>query len=207
MNTRQTVVISLAVSLMVAGCSHQAPRPVAQLARQPPATQQYSDMPVGPGAADAHTVQQQPAPGSCHYLNASNWQALPDPNCTPGAVDPAVRADNVVDTICRDDYAASVRPPAEITDPEEDADARAYGYNGPLDDAEYDHLIPIELGGDPNDPRNLWVEPGPASPKDTVQRQLHALVCSDKVALTDAQIAIAADWTTALASVGFPNGN
>ena len=28
-----------------------------------------------------------------------------------------------------------------------------------MGDAEYDHLISLQLGGDPNDYRNLWVEP------------------------------------------------
>jgi hypothetical protein len=34
-----------------------------------------------------------------------------------------------------------------------------YGYTGSLKDVEYDHLVPLELGGDPNDPRNLWIGP------------------------------------------------
>jgi hypothetical protein len=76
-------------------------------------------------------------------------------------------------------------------------------------------LISLELGGDPNDPRNLWVEPpspdhkagsGPNNPKDSVENKLHSLICSGAVGLTDAQNAIAADWTTALAAVGHPDG-
>ena len=44
----------------------------------------------------------------------------------------------------------------------------------------YHHLIPLELGGDPNDPRNLWVEPpspghtpsqGFRNPKDGVEHK------------------------------------
>ncbi len=37
--------------------------------------------------------------------------------------------------------------------------AAAYGYTGPFSTGEYDHLVPLELGGDPNDPANLWLEP------------------------------------------------
>ena len=64
-------------------------------------------------------------------------------------------------------------------------------------------MIPLGLGGDPNDPRNLWVEPiASPNPKDDVEFRLIQLVCRRTVALPDAQAAIANDWTTALAVVG-----
>ncbi|MEU2874528.1 hypothetical protein ABZ769_35985 [Streptomyces olivoreticuli] len=80
-----------------------------------------------------------------------------------------------------------------------------------MNDAEYDHLVSLELGGDPNDPRNLWVEPpppghkpggGPNNPKNQVENKLHTAVCSGKTKLADAQQAIATDWTSALAKLG-----
>ncbi len=37
--------------------------------------------------------------------------------------------------------------------------AISYGYTCRMADAEYGHLISLRLGGDPNDPRNPWVEP------------------------------------------------
>ena len=59
--------------------------------------------------------------------------------------------------------------------------------------------MPLEVGGDPNDPRNLWVEPGASpNPKDDVELQLHDLVCRGTVPLNVAQQAIATDWTTAI---------
>ena len=68
---------------------------------------------------------------------------------------------------------------------------------------EYDHLIPLGLGG-ANDVRNLWPEP-PTSPtqkdtanaKDDVETRLHDLVCAGKVTLPDAQARIATDWNIA----------
>ena len=61
------------------------------------------------------------------------------------------------------------------------------------------HLIPLALGGDPNDPRNLWVEPQASpNPKDDVEFRLIQLVCRRKASLADAQAAIASDWTTAV---------
>jgi hypothetical protein len=90
------------------------------------------------------------------------------------------------------------------------ANARSYSFTGSLHDAEYDHFVPLELGGDPNDPRNLWVEPpsphhvpgsGVNNPKDIVENQANALVCSHRVSLAAMQTAIVQNWTTAIARV------
>jgi hypothetical protein len=160
-----------------------------------------ADVPVGPGPT-YYTVQPQPAPGSCHYRTATDAQTLPDPNCTPGAISPKVTQDTLATTICRTGYTKSIRPPARITEIEKRENVAAYGYTGSLKDVEYDHLVPLELGGDPNDPRNLWVEPGGSpNPKDGVESRLHELVCEGRVPLAAAQEAIATDWTTALDSV------
>jgi hypothetical protein len=92
--------------------------------------------------------------------------------------------------------------PASITETEKRENAAAYGYTGSLKDVEYDHLVPLEVGGDPNDPRNLWIEPGASpNPKDGVESRLHELVCEGRVPLAVAQEAIATDWTTALDNV------
>ena len=86
---------------------------------------------------------------------------------------------------------------------------------GVVEHAQYDYLIPLELGGDPNDRRNMWVEPpspghkasqGVSNPKDKMERQAAALVCHHKVTLTVMQRAIATNWSTALAKVGYPDG-
>jgi hypothetical protein len=215
MNTRKTLLVSVLAPMLIAGCSQESSKPVAQAVVHAPPAAQTLHVPVGPGPSGTYTVQAQPAPGSCHYRKTADGQPLPDPACTPGAINPKVTPDNIADTICRGGYTSSIRPPANITGREKDANAQSYDYTGNLHDAEYDHLISLELGGDPNDPRNLWVEPpspghqagaGPNNPKDQVENQLHSLICKGQVALTDAQDAIASDWTTALATVGHPDG-
>ncbi|MER6739095.1 hypothetical protein [Streptomyces puniciscabiei] len=73
----------------------------------------------------------------------------------------------------------------------EEAERRPYGYTDSLRDAEYDHDISLQLGGDANDARNLWVEPADPghtagtvnNKKDPVETQLHTAVCSGKVTL------------------------
>ena len=64
---------------------------------------------------------------------------------------------------------------------------------------EVDHLVPLELGGDPTDTRNIWPQPiAAAKQKDEVENELHDLVCSGRVSLRQAQSAIAKDWKTAV---------
>ncbi|WP_216898882.1 hypothetical protein [Nocardia alni] len=202
----------LCAALLAAGCSSHAVKSAGQAVASRSASESVV---VGPGPSGNYTVQAQPAAGTCHYQYTADKQPLPDPNCTPGATNPKVTSADEKQTICAGGYTSSIRPTASITNREKIANAKSYGYTASLHDAEYDHLISLELGGDPDDPRNLWVEPpspghkpgaGPNNPKDTVENQLHSLVCSGKVPLADAQDAIAANWTTALSVVGHPSG-
>ena len=145
--------------------------------------------------------------GPCAIRSAANGQALPDPSCTPGVAAARVTQDSIGQTICKAGYTATIRPAASITNPLKQETAAAYGLAYQPSVQEYDHLIPLELGG-ANDVRNLWTEP-PSSPsqttvnnaKDAVENQLRTLVCAGRVALVDAQRRIATDWTTALAGL------
>lgn len=174
-----------------------------------PSTSVTTTIAIGPGPSGHYAVQPQPAPGTCHYrvLDAAAGKVLPDPTCTPGAISPTVTPATLATTICRSGYTASIRPPTGITRREKAASVAAYAYAGNPHVVEYDHLISLELGGDPNDPRNLWPEPNSATAssftnaKDAVESRLHALVCRGAITLTAAQRAIATDWTTALAAV------
>jgi hypothetical protein len=142
----------------------------------------------------ASVVQPQPPPGSCHARGTGLF-SLPDPRCTPGAISPAVTQANIQSTICSYGYAHTVRPPESVTEPEKEASLAAYGDAGPLHAYEYDHLVPLELGGAPNDPRNLWPEPGASpNPKDAVEDQLRQQVCDGLFTLAQAQRAIATNW-------------
>jgi len=184
--------------------------PSSSAPSSPATTTGSSVLVAGPGPSGRYTVQPQPGPGTCHYrvLDATAGTVLPDPVCTPGATNPAVTPATLRTTICRSGYSTSIRPPAAITRREKTASLAAYGYTGNLHVVEYDHLVSLELGGDPNDPRNLWPEPNSTAAtsftnaKDAVENRLHALVCAGTVTLTAAQHAIATDWTTALTTVG-----
>jgi hypothetical protein len=141
-------------------------------------------------------VQSQPAPGSCHAIG-SGLYSRPDPACTPGALNPAVTQATIDRTICVEGWTATVRPPESTTEQEKAASMAAYGDTGSLGDYEYDHFVPLELGGATNDPRNLWPEPGGSpNPKDAVEDQLRQEVCNGQISLALAQREIVTNWVS-----------
>ncbi len=159
--------------------------------------------PVSFSEASNHVIQRQPPAGSCHAIGSGLYER-PDPSCTPGALNPAVTQATIHRTICVDGWTDTVRPPESITEPEKEASLAAYGETGSLGEYEYDHFVPLELGGATNDPRNLWPEPGASpNPKDGVEDALRREVCAGQLTLAEAQHEIAADWT-ALARHGSP---
>lgn len=158
--------------------------------------------------ASAHVVQRQPPAERCHAIG-SGLYARPDPRCTPGALDPAVTQRTIGSTICRSGWTATVRPPESVTEPEKLASMAAYGDTGRASSYEYDHDVPLELGGAVNDPRNLWPEldyahpvPFYLNPKDHLEDALKRLVCDASMPLSQAQELIASDWVAAYRRYG-----
>lgn len=108
---------------------------------------------------------------------------------------PAVTQSTIRRTICRSGWSAGVRPPESVTEPEKYASLAAYGDTGSAPGYEYDHFVPLELGGATNDPRNLWPEPGASpNPKDKVEDYLNRVVCGGKMTLSRAQQLIVTNW-------------
>jgi hypothetical protein len=111
-----------------------------------------------------------------------------DPTRTPGAVNPEVTQANIHQTICVRGWTKTVRPPVEYTNALKVRQMRQYAEVGDPSKFQEDHLISLELGGAPTDPRNLWPEPYPrASTVDTIENELNAKVCSGGMSLADAQ--------------------
>ncbi len=124
---------------------------------------------------------------------------LPDSNCTPGVIDPSVTQDNINQTICVKGYTQTVRPSVEYTNKLKLQQIQEYGYiDTNLKDYEEDHLISLELGGSPEDPKNLWPEPGGSpNPKDKIENICHEKVCSGQLSLSQVQKQISTNWQTA----------
>ena len=127
----------------------------------------------------------------------------PDPARTPGAINPDITQENIRETICNPRWSTkSIRPDEGYTHRLKIEQIGDYGYaDSRLRDYEEDHFIPLELGGNPTDPKNLWPEPfetsipdGGAHTKDKVENYLHAEVCSGSLTLDQAQREISEDW-------------
>jgi hypothetical protein len=161
--------------------------------------------PATTGSAPPNVAR--PRPGSCH-ARGSGLFSLPDSRCAPGALDQTVIQKNIGSTICREGFTARERPPESVSEAEKRASLAAYGDAGPLRDYEYDHLVPLELGGAPNDARNLWPEPGASpNPKDALEDELNQLVCRRRMALAHAQRLIAGNWVAAYREYVSPGGS
>jgi hypothetical protein len=110
------------------------------------------------------------------------------PTLTPGALNPEVTQATIGRTICVHGWTRTIRPPSEYTTHLKLDQLRQLGLSGGPADYQEDHLISLELGGHPTDPRNLWPEPYPrAAEVDGVENELNAAVCSGRLALAEAQ--------------------
>jgi hypothetical protein len=124
------------------------------------------------------------AQGRAHHAPA----VVADPVRTPGVLNPDVNQADIRSTVCRHGWTATIRPPVEYTNALKRKQMRLYGETGSMSDYQEDHLISLELGGHPTDPRNLWPEPYPrASEVDRIENDLNDQVCSGALTLAEAQ--------------------
>jgi hypothetical protein len=133
---------------------------------------------------------------------------LPDSRCTPGETNPSVTQANIKDTICPSGYTRNVRPPVGYTEPLKIKLMKSYGFSGTPSSYELDHLIPLEIGGNPTAVKNLWPEPGYGQDnyhaKDRFENYLHDQICSGSMNLSTAQQEIATDWLSNWIRAGQP---
>src|SRR5262245_2760692 len=126
------------------------------------------------------------APTSAYAATCSkSYLPLPDPSCQPGATYSAVTQSTIGSTICVSGWTKTIRPSTSYTNPLKVQQIAEYGYSDTsTSDYEEDHLIPLELGGNPTSAKNLWPEPHAAyggymsSNKDTIENKLKKMVCA-----------------------------
>jgi hypothetical protein len=132
---------------------------------------------------------------------------LPDPALTPGAINPDVTQVNISSTVCVRGWTKTVRPPASYTNRLKKFQIRQYRYaDADPRDYEEDHLIPLSVGGNPTDLRNLWPEPRKsewnADRKDELEFAMYMGVCHGEISLDDARRAFATNWIEAYKRYG-----
>jgi hypothetical protein len=128
--------------------------------------------------------------------------ALPNPAFTPGAIDPAVTPQNLQSTVCVKGYTAKVRPDKKYTNRMKRQQLRQFNYaDRNPQNYEQDHLIPLSIGGNPSDPKNLWPQPRAgqwgAEQKNDLEFVVYKMVCNGDISLADAQQRVARNWIEA----------
>jgi hypothetical protein len=120
--------------------------------------------------------------GRPHVVISASW------TLTPGVLNPAVTQATIGSTICRRGWTRSIRPPVDYTNALKRRQLREYRLRGPPSRFQEDHLISLELGGNPVDRRNLWPEPYPrAAAVDQIENDLNRRVCTGSLTLAEAQ--------------------
>jgi hypothetical protein len=142
-----------------------------------------SAAPSGSGGSDTYSVSLQQSPPSL---------TRPSPTLTPGRLNPAVSQSTIKATICKAGWIATVQPLLSYTNALKLRQIGQYHETGPPSSYEEDHFIPLELGGAPKDPKNLWPEPHTQSSKsDPLETALQRKVCHGLLTLAVAQHQIA----------------
>lgn len=120
---------------------------------------------------------------------------LPDPAITPGVFNPAVTPATLQQTICVDHWTSTVRLPTSYTDKLRAHDTPA-GHKP--SEGELDHLVSIEDGGAPADPRNLWwmiySDHYGARVKDVLETHVARAICAGTLTLDQARDALTPNW-------------
>lgn len=116
-------------------------------------------------------------------------------------LDSRVTQQSIGGTICRPGYTDAMSPPLDELMARKDQLLAARGI--PADDgASYalDRRVPIVLGGSPNAAANLdllpWAGHGGERRKEILTARLKRCVCTGRISLSDAQSAIAGNWTS-----------
>jgi hypothetical protein len=126
--------------------------------------------------------------GLTQIHRGSSHTIVADPTRTPGVLNPNVTQANIRSTICKRGWTSTIRPPVSYTDDLKRKQMRQYGETGPMSGYQEDHLISLEMGGNPTDPRNLWPEPYPrAAQMDQIENQLNSEICDGQLTLAQAQ--------------------
>lgn len=187
------IVLGIAIALVAVAAWLPGPRAALPIAPNSPAASDF---------ASASATPRSPV-------------GLPDPKRTPGSINPNVTSDDLATTICKSGWTATVRPPSAYTGALKLAQIVEYGYTDRTPSHyQEDHLVPLELGGAPRDPANLWPEPNDillpdgtavgSDAKDHLENYLNRAVCGGTMSLADAQRLIAGDWIAAWTDAGRP---
>jgi hypothetical protein len=188
----KVALIASAIALAALGClaaslvASGAPVTAADVttANEPPTTVTQATTQSTSVTQTSATTVITPGPGQPSVI-------LPDKKRTPGALNPKVRQATIKKTICKSGWTTKIRPPVSYTKALKIKQMVLYEETGSPSQYEEDHFIPLELGGAPKNPKNLWPEPRSQSKlSDPLENKLKRKVCKGLLKLAKARAAI-----------------
>lgn len=203
--THAASLLPLAIGLTMTGLAPKSPPATTHASKAAASCSQFD---LDGSASKALAAVAIPPTHTC-APRTSHGFPLPDPTCTPGAINPTITTEILRDPAFR---TSCVREQASSR-AEKNSTYDSYGVarpdqnTGQNQTCELDHLISLELGGaDTVD--NIWPQCGPDhvelserffKRKDAVENYLAAKVRNGTMSLKEAQVGIATDWTQYLA--------
>jgi hypothetical protein len=148
-----------------------------------------------PASAPSPTVVASPLPlpptiGAVPVTRVGPPEIYPRIDLNPGLANPDITQDKIAETICNKDWkTSSIRPPSSYTTHLKIEQIAEHGFNDTnTGDYEEDHIISLENGGHPRDPKNLYPEAydtqvngqrvGPHE-NDQIENYVHNGICRD----------------------------
>jgi len=204
-----SILVMLAV-LYVIGSAGGARHPKAASASPPlPAARQAARPATRPPVTEASTAQATTVITAtrtdCRWRQYRDGAIASDPACAPGKLDPAVTG-NLAQTVCNPAWVAAA---SQIQPPPVTLDKLLIESQLPGNPVTYAlaRVIPVEDGGSPTSPLNLYPLPlngfGGEQTQTVVANQLHQEICSHEITIAQAAKTLQGDWL----SKGLPNND
>ena len=142
---------------------------------------------------------------NCRWRQYHDGAIANDPTCAPGKLNSTATA-NIAQTICNPTWVAAA---SQIQPPPSTLDKLLIEYQLPGNPVAYAlaRVIPVQDGGSPTSPLNLYPLPlngfGGQQTQTLVANQLHDEICSHKITIAQAAKTLEGDWL----SKGLPNSD
>ncbi|MCL2419675.1 MAG: hypothetical protein FWD04_10305 [Conexibacteraceae bacterium] len=174
-----------------------SPRTIPATRTAPPHTPHVRPAPRPRPRAQTHARPVITAPRTdCRWRRYRDGALGSDHNCAPGALDAAVIG-HTARTICNPRWLVSASRP-RLGSTTRDRLVIEYQLPGPVTTYVVARVVPVEDGGSPTDPRNLYVLPlngwGGERTQAVVAERLHSEICAHRLTVAEAVKTLTGNW-------------
>jgi len=195
-----SILVTLTV-LYAIGSASSARHPKATTTTNPlPGAQQAAKTATRPAATETNTAQATTVITAtrtdCRWRQYHDGAIASDPTCAPGKLDPAVN-EKITQTVCNTAWLAAA---SQIQPPPDTLDKLLIEYQLPGNPVTYTlaRVIPVQDGGSPTSPQNLYPLPlngfGGQQTQTVIANELHDEICSHRITISQAATTLEGDW-------------